>query len=60
MDVVNGTFDIDGGGATMVSALLWSSCADLMEESISIWGVTGPRERLNTMVVIVYLSPLPS
>ena len=32
VDVVNGTFDTDGGGATMVSALLWSSsCADLLE-----------------------------
>ena len=56
-DVVNGTFDTDGGGVTMVSALLlWSSsCADLLEvltDSTSIWGVTGPREHLNIVVVL--------
>ena len=44
-------------GRPMVSVLLlWSSsCADLLEvltDSTSIWGVTGPREHLNTVVVL--------
>ena len=55
--MVNGTRGTYGSGTTRFTApLLWpSSCADLLKvitNSTFIWGVTGPREDLNTVVVL--------
>ena len=56
--MVNGTLGTYGGGTTGISAapLGWSSsCADLLKmvtNSTLIWGVTGPRENFNTVMVL--------